>query len=527
MIHEQSADESALEGLTAVEITADPFGVVGRLMNTPAYVGQVLSELGADFITQLDDMSPDEISYFSVYLQAADRQWRTPALLQAVFAAAVAAVEPLVTRMVLLLLYEATPDAYTSLADPELDAQARALCYGAPAKWRDALVDNLGIGALADVVDWDGLGLLWEARNVIAHRGGLVDARYHDKTDAEIGSLIASAPESVLGAIDEIGAARFAIVASVWNHLSPGIGAEIAESVCVPLWDSLRAGRWRQASGLGRVEGAFATDSEAIWASTAKVNRWLALEQGYGPEAISDAVEAWDVTALPAPYRMARHLLLREDGEALAILGQLIADGTIGATELASWPIFDRFRKTGVLGELGPGGASGEADAITEDRYGKLINLAVERVDDAGRCAAAGCYPAACVMAGAGTEAAIMAHVCVCAAEVRAAGMWRESRAAPFDWSLEQLIQIAVAMGWLPATRVRITADRAIDKLTGEIGDAVRFVQYARNLVVHPGKYVLDTPWLPTLGEDEYAIVYGVTRAVMDHLHADLANLDD
>ena len=77
-------------------------------------------------------------------------------MLRAVFAAAVAVVEPLVTRMVLLVLYKAMPDAYTSLADPELDDKARSLCFGPPAKWCETLVETLGIGALADIVDWAG-----------------------------------------------------------------------------------------------------------------------------------------------------------------------------------------------------------------------------------------------------------------------------------------------------------------------------------------------------------------------------------
>jgi hypothetical protein len=164
--------------------------------------------------------------------------------------------------------------------------------------------------------------------------------------------------------------------------------------------------------------------------------------------------------------------------------------------------------------------------AITEERFRQLVDLAVERIHEAERCAEADCYPAACVMAGAGTEAAIMAHVCVYADEVRAAGRWHESRSAPFDWSLERLIQTAVAMGWLPATRTSLPSEQAVEKLAGEVGDAVRFVQYARNLVAHPGKHVMDTPWLSALGKGEYTIVYGVTRKVIDHLHAAMSNPD-
>jgi hypothetical protein len=249
-----------------------------------------------------------------------------------------------------LVLYEAAPGSYASLADRELDEKARDMCYGSPATWRKALVDNLGITTLADLVDWEGLGLLWEARNVIAHRGGLVDARYHQQSDAEIGSLIASEPSSVRAAIDQIGAARFAIVAGVWDQLTPGMGADIAESVCIPLWHSLRAGRWRQAHGLARVEEAFAQNSVAI--ATAKVNGWLALDQGRGPDAIRTEVQAWDVTALPAPFQAARHLLLRQDDEALRVLRQLVLDGTMNVGQLASWPLFDRIRQAGLLDDL-------------------------------------------------------------------------------------------------------------------------------------------------------------------------------
>ena len=246
-------------------------------MDIPAYLTKVLSRLGsADFLAELAGMSPDEGSYFTAYVQARDQLSRTPLLLRAVFAAAVGTVEPLVTRLVQLVLYEAAPGSYVSLADPELDKQARDMCYGSPAKWRKALVDTLGITTLANLVDWEGLGLLWEARNVIAHRGGLVDARYHRQSDTEIGSVIASEPSSVRAAIDQIGAARFAIVAGVWDHLTPGMGADTAESVCIPLWNSLRAGRWGMAHGLARVEEAFAQDtwpsplprSTAGWPST-------------------------------------------------------------------------------------------------------------------------------------------------------------------------------------------------------------------------------------------------------------------
>jgi hypothetical protein len=162
--------------------------------------------------------------------------------------------------------------------------------------------------------------------------------------------------------------------------------------------------------------------------------------------------------------------------------------------------------------------------AVSSEQYRKLVDLAVERITDAERCAEACCFTAACAMAGAGVEAALMAQACWSATEVRAAGRWRGSKLAPLDWSFEYLIQVAVALKWLPASRATVPYEEAVEKLAGEVGDAVRFVQYARNLVVHPGKYVLETPWLFVLGEKEYRIVYGITRAVIDELYAVLAH---
>jgi hypothetical protein len=157
--------------------------------------------------------------------------------------------------------------------------------------------------------------------------------------------------------------------------------------------------------------------------------------------------------------------------------------------------------------------------SISEEQYRRLVDLAAERITEAERCEEAGCFTAACAMVGAGVEAALVAHVCCSAAEVEAAGRWRDSEAAPLDWTLEQLIQAAVALGWLPANRASIPEDEPVEKLAGEVGDAVRFVQYARNLVVHPGKYVRETPWLPALGETEFGVVCGIARAVIDRLY--------
>ncbi len=237
------------------------------------------------------------------------------------------------TRLVRLLMYHAAPQDYSSLADPSLDGQARSACFGASATWRAAL-EAQGVSGIGDLVDWAELGRLWQDRNVIAHRGSVVDARHGALTGAEPGTVLAPSPEDVQGAIDQVGAARYALIAAVWAHLEPGTGGLIAEGA---------------GEGLAKVQAAFAADPEA--AATAAVNRWLAVEMGHGPEAIRDEASQWDTSGLPAAFQMSRHLL-REDDAGIAMLRQLLAGGTLTQADLMEWPLFAWLPEEGELADL-------------------------------------------------------------------------------------------------------------------------------------------------------------------------------
>jgi hypothetical protein len=70
------------------------------------------------------------------------------------------------------------------------------------------------------------------------------------------------------------------------------------------------------------------------------------------PEAIKAEVKAWDLTGLPDVYRMAQHVLLRRDDDALALLRDLVADGTISRSQLEAWPLLKRLREERKFGNL-------------------------------------------------------------------------------------------------------------------------------------------------------------------------------
>jgi hypothetical protein len=63
-------------------------------------------------------------------------------------------------------------------------------------------------------------------------------------------------------------------------------------------------------------------------------------------------VEAWEGASLRPVYAVARYLLLRQDDQALELLGHLVNEGTIQRAWLASWPLFDRVRQAGLLSDL-------------------------------------------------------------------------------------------------------------------------------------------------------------------------------
>lgn len=338
------ADLSAINAISEAELLADPFGVLGSLIDPSAVLAAVQPDP-----SQVADLSADQVFYMRSYLQFAMKSPRTPMLLRALLVTAVGTLEPLMTRLVRLLLFHQAPDAFGSLADPSLDDQARRLCFGSPATWRGVLTGRFGITALDSLIDWTDLGELWEDRNILVHRAGIVDSRHSNRTGSPPNTVLELEAVDVQSAIDQIGAARFGLVGGVWDHMTPGMGAVVSDAAGSAVTESLRAGRWRQAAGLARVEEAFAADAESVFA--AKVNHWLARDAGLGAAAIRQEVEEWDVTGLPGKFQLARHILLRQDDQAVALLHHLTAEGAITASDIRDWPLFDRLKSEGKLGQ--------------------------------------------------------------------------------------------------------------------------------------------------------------------------------
>jgi hypothetical protein len=112
-------DEATLATLDEKEVLADPYGMLGSLIDFSFMMSAALPAW-----TALAGLSADQAYYLRSYVLAATKSERTPFLLRALFVSAVGFVEPLVTRLVELLLFRNACGSYESLADPRLDEDA-------------------------------------------------------------------------------------------------------------------------------------------------------------------------------------------------------------------------------------------------------------------------------------------------------------------------------------------------------------------------------------------------------------------
>lgn len=58
---------------------------------------------------------------------------------------------------------------------------------------------------------------------------------------------------------------------------------------------------------------------------------------------------AWDTGGLPPVFRLAQLILLDHDAAGLQLLAELRGEGVLGAVEISTWRLFQRWRDQGLL----------------------------------------------------------------------------------------------------------------------------------------------------------------------------------
>ena len=139
-------DRDAVERVTSAKFLTDPVGTVEAI--APDAMG-IIGDLMGEF-SNLPLTSLDEADYLRAYATAPMRASRRSLLLRSLYLTGLGSIEPLLARMVRLLLVHAEGHRYPSLTAPGLEERVRELCYGPPSKWRTSLVSDLGVEQLAE-----------------------------------------------------------------------------------------------------------------------------------------------------------------------------------------------------------------------------------------------------------------------------------------------------------------------------------------------------------------------------------------
>jgi hypothetical protein len=154
-------------------------------------------------------------------------------------------------------------------------------------------------------------------------------------------------------------------------------------------------------------------------------------------------------------------------------------------------------------------------------QFKRVVDLAGSYHDESVRCAEAKAFYAACLMIGCALEAALLATAVLCEKDLRELGCWPKVKPPPERWTLSQLTALARQAGWLPA----LGSGEPRDLNEAEVGDAVEFVRWLRDLAAHPGRHIREGR-ATYLGEVAYRNAYGVLAAVFDETYKVMQSLD-
>src|SRR5258708_24171955 len=123
-------------------------------------------------------------------------------------------------------------------------------------------------------------------------------------------------------------------------------------------------------------------------------------------------------------------------------------------------------------------------------------------------------------MIGCALEAALLPPAAIFENDLRQQGRWPS--ATPLEkWDLSELTALPRRERWLPA----LGSGEPRDLNESEVGVAVEFLRWLRNLAPHPGRHIRDATQ-DHLGEVAYRNAYGVVTAAFDETYEVIQSLD-
>ncbi len=342
--------ERGVEGSSLM--SADPASVIARPFDWLFQAMQKLgpmSELIQGLLAALAG-PPLERGYVMEYLMAYtySQQSHRNLVLRAQAMVATAQIQPYLARLMNVVL-RSQESGVERRAPADVDRKVTRLLRSSPSIWRRAIVAPYGLRQLEQAVDWDELEREWALRNLLVHKGGVIDRAYQARhlNDQPIGAVIDLSREDIERLFDLAVSVRFAFGLACTERVDPGRGVAAASEHYVCYWPQFAAGHFRAALGIARAALAFATNPEE--AAVARVNMWLARDRLGEQESVGSEVAAWDVADLPRHFHLARLVLLHDDDRAIALLKELVDEGTVTPDDARTLPLFARLREAGVI----------------------------------------------------------------------------------------------------------------------------------------------------------------------------------
>ena len=194
---------------------------------------------------------------------------------------------------------------------------------------------------------------VFQRRNLLVHNNGIVNNIYLNKTSSEVlqkfklkkGSVVTIDNKYLQDSINMLESIFLCIGSIMWRKQLKEDG-EISvyfETINKLAYNHMKEGRFEISE---KVYFFLESDKEISIHDElmAKVNKWISIkQQGRFNEIKQDIVDS-DFSAFEDKYVMARHILLDEYSNAIAILKVMLKAKKISLDELKDWPLFNTLR---------------------------------------------------------------------------------------------------------------------------------------------------------------------------------------
>ena len=323
---------------------SDPFASLASLVDFAPIVSIATEQTYAS-----GSKSVQEQLYFAELLRQSQRSSVLNAVFCSQFSVAIGLIQPALNAALLAVMKVGRARPLPPRERGVVDRNIRSVLLGSPLDWRRELSKHFEASVLASVVDWEELRRQWSLRNLLVHRGPVVDTQFRqDCPDGPpLGAPLEMTEREVLDAFDFAAGTRLAFLVAACDRVTPTFGQEFSSSHSPLAVVDLNDRRWWLAEGTARAALTFA--GTARDRAFAQVNLWLAQAGRLGLESIQGEVVAWEVGELDPIFGLARLVLLGEYSKAKRSISRLLLAGDIDSEDVETWPLFANMRTEGLL----------------------------------------------------------------------------------------------------------------------------------------------------------------------------------